>query len=72
MSAKYEWRCVPEKAAFAARDSAGTLVFRDRMWLLGGWPDFAGGDEVFYNDVWSSEDPPVFVAAPPVILTSTT
>ena len=33
----YEWICVTEQAAFAGRDGAGALVFKDRMWLLGGW-----------------------------------
>ena len=34
---EYEWICVTEQAAFAGRDGAGALVFKDRMWLLGGW-----------------------------------
>ena len=33
----YFWTPVTENAPFAARDGAGALVFRDRMWLLGGW-----------------------------------
>jgi len=52
----YEWTCVTEKAAFAGRDGAGALVFRDRMWLLGGWNP---GDKVHFpqicnSEVWSS------------------
>ena len=55
---KYEWRCVTENAAFAARDGAGALVFKDRMWLLGGWNP---GDKVHFplicnSEVWSSTD----------------
>ena len=55
---EYEWRCVTEEAAFAARDGAGALVFRDRMWLLGGWNP---GDKVHFplicnSEVWSSAD----------------
>ncbi|MDE0332990.1 MAG: galactose oxidase [Nitrospinae bacterium] len=58
MSAKYEWNCVTENAAFAARDGAGALVFQDKMWLLGGWNP---GDKVHFplicnSEVWSSAD----------------
>ena len=58
MSAKYEWHCVTENAAFAARDGAGALVFQDKMWLLGGWNP---GDKVHFpqicnSEVWSSTD----------------
>ena len=58
MNAKYEWCCVTEEAAFAARDGAGALVFKDRMWLLGGWNP---GDKVHFplicnSEVWSSAD----------------
>ena len=54
----YEWHCVTEKAAFAGRDGAGALVFRDRMWLLGGWNP---RDKVYFpricnSEVWSSDD----------------
>lgn len=34
---QYQWASVTERAAFAARDGAGALVFKGRMWLLGGW-----------------------------------
>ena len=55
---KYEWCRVTGEAAFAARDGAGALVFRDRMWLLGGWNP---GDKVHFplicnSEVWSSAD----------------
>ena len=58
MNAKYEWCCVTENAAFAARDGAGALVFQDKMWLLGGWNP---GDKVHFplicnSEVWSSAD----------------
>lgn len=56
----YRWTCVTRQAAFAARDGAGALVFKNKMWLLGGWnPD----DEVHFpgkgdtnSEVWSSAD----------------
>ena len=45
-----EWKRVAATAPWQARDSAGELVFRGRMWLLGGYiPSLA-------NDVWSSAD----------------
>ena len=55
---EYEWRCVTDDAEFAARDGAGALVFRDRMWLLGGWNP---RDKVHFplicnSEVWSSAD----------------
>src|SRR5437879_12705941 len=56
--AEYEWLPVTAKAAFAPREGAGALVFRDRMWLLGGWNP---GDKQHFpritnNEVWSSQD----------------
>ncbi len=57
-SPDYQWCCITENAAFAGRDGAGALVFKDRMWLLGGWnPD----DKVHFphicnSEVWSSGD----------------
>lgn len=54
----YEWKLVTPKAAFAARDGAGALSFRGRMWLLGGWNP--GDQERFpkkcNSEVWSSAD----------------
>ncbi|MBM3264192.1 MAG: hypothetical protein FJY97_12315 [candidate division Zixibacteria bacterium] len=54
----YRWTCVTMDAAFAPRDGAGALVFKDRMWLIGGWNP---GDKVHFpricnNEVWSSDD----------------
>ncbi len=56
--AQYKWVNVTMKAAFAPRDGAGALTFKDRMWLLGGWNP---GDKVRFpricnNEVWSSAD----------------
>ncbi|MCE9592071.1 MAG: cadherin-like beta sandwich domain-containing protein [Planctomycetes bacterium] len=43
-----DWERLVEAAPFAARDSAGEMVFNDRMWLLGGYlPHLVA-------DVWSS------------------
>lgn len=44
------WRQVLRQAPWPGRDSAGELVFNDRMWILGGYiPKVIG-------DVWSSPD----------------
>ena len=45
-----DWLPVDTVAPFAARDSAGELVFRDRMWLFGGYTPG------LVNDVWSTAD----------------
>ncbi|HZP80970.1 MAG TPA: hypothetical protein VFB21_04975, partial [Chthonomonadaceae bacterium] len=55
---KYRWVNVTKKAAFAPRDGAGALVFKGKMWLLGGWNP---GDKKHFpricnNEVWSSSD----------------
>lgn len=54
----YRWTNVTREAAFAARDGAGAVVFKDRMWLLGGWnPDDPRHFPTHCNsDVWSSAD----------------
>lgn len=44
------WQRIAESAAWSPRDSAGELVFRDRMWLIGGYTP------AFENDVWHSAD----------------
>ncbi|NLX94914.1 MAG: hypothetical protein GXY83_01930 [Rhodopirellula sp.] len=54
----YQWTRVTLEAPFAARDGAGALVFKGRMWLLGGWNP---GDKPHFpricnNEVWSSAD----------------
>jgi hypothetical protein len=44
------WRNVLSKGPFHIRDSGGELVFKDRMWLFGGYfPELSA-------DVWSSKD----------------
>lgn len=54
----YQWQLVNARAPFAARDGAGALVFKGRMWLLGGWNP---GDPAHFprkcnSEVWSSSD----------------
>ena len=54
----YMWWNVTKKAPYAARDGAGALVFKNKMWLIGGWNP---GDKVHFpritnNEVWSTTD----------------
>ena len=57
-NAGYTWHQVTAAAAFAPRDGAGALVFRDRMWLLGGWNprDKVHFPAICNSEVWSSVD----------------
>jgi hypothetical protein len=47
------WVLVTEKAGWQPRDSSGEAVFRDQMWILGGWFDSFSAPP---RDVWSSAD----------------
>lgn len=51
--AEPDWVKATDKVAFQARDSAGEVVFQDRLWILGGW--FTSHAEP-PRDVWSSAD----------------
>jgi hypothetical protein len=52
-----KWERVVEKAGWSPRLAAGAVVFRGRMWILGGTEDYYFGDEhSLKNDVWSSAD----------------
>jgi len=59
-TAPYRWVKVTENAAFAPRDGAGALVYKGKMWLLGGWnPDpkeRSHFPRTCNNEVWSSKD----------------
>jgi hypothetical protein len=46
----HTWNKVDPEAPWPARDSAGHVVFNDRMWIMGGWTPNR------VNDVWSSDD----------------
>ncbi|MBI3986117.1 MAG: hypothetical protein HY343_04320 [Lentisphaerae bacterium] len=54
----YRWIKVTDTAPFAPRDGAGALVYKDKMWLLGGWNpgDKAHFPRICNNEVWSSKD----------------
>lgn len=54
----YRWAKITMTAPFAPRDGAGALVYKERMWLIGGWNS---RNELYFpldcvNDVWSSAD----------------
>lgn len=47
------WTLETRAAAWQARDSQGEVVFKDRLWIMGGWHDsFVAAP----RDVWSSAD----------------
>lgn len=56
----YEWRRITDQAAWAPRDGAGILSYRNRIWLIGGWNPGKSVKEFFpricNNEVWSSVD----------------
>lgn len=47
------WRLETAAAGWRPRDSSGEVVFKDRMWILGGWFDSYSPPP---RDVWSSAD----------------
>ena len=47
------WVCETPHAQWQARDSQGEVVFRDELWILGGW---FNSYEAPPRDVWSSQD----------------
>jgi hypothetical protein len=47
------WVKVTDKAGWQARDSSGEIVFRDQLWILGGWFDSFAAPP---RDVWNSTD----------------
>jgi hypothetical protein len=51
------WEQVTAKAGWSPRLAAGAVVFKDRLWILGGTEDYYfGDDKSLKNDVWSSAD----------------
>ena len=47
------WQLITPRAPWRPRDSQGEVVFRDRLWILGGWFDSFQAPP---RDVWSSPD----------------
>ncbi|WP_298868057.1 GDSL-type esterase/lipase family protein [uncultured Gimesia sp.] len=50
---KFDWVQVTEKAGWQARDSQGELVYKDKLWIFGGWFSSYAAPP---RDVWSSAD----------------
>jgi len=51
------WECVTRNAPWSPRLGAAGVVFRDRMWLLGGGERYFDGDDSdLRSDVWHSAD----------------
>jgi Kelch motif len=48
-----DWVKVTDRAGWQPRDSSGEVVYKDRLWLLGGWFDSFSPPP---RDVWSSPD----------------
>lgn len=48
-----DWVKVTDQAGWRARDSQGEVVFRNRLWVMGGWFDSFNAPP---RDVWSSPD----------------
>lgn len=46
-----EWETLAEKSNLPERVFYGATVFKDKIWLVGGWDG-----KNYYNDVWTSED----------------
>lgn len=55
-----DWVRVQETCPFSARDSAGELVFDNRMWLIGGYTP------PLVSDVWTSSDGVQWTPASPL------
>ena len=54
----YHWEKITDDGGFAPCDGAGALVFRDKMWLLGGWnpDDKTNFPRICHSEVRSSTD----------------
>jgi len=51
------WEQATDRATWSPRVAAATVVFKDRMWILGGTENYYFGDQSsLKNDVWSSRD----------------
>jgi hypothetical protein len=52
-----KWEQATPSAGWSPRIAAGAVVFKDKMWILGGTENYYFGDEKsLKNDVWSSAD----------------
>lgn len=46
------WNLINQNAAWPARRSMSVVLFKDKLWMLGGW-SIEGG---YTNDIWQSDD----------------
>jgi hypothetical protein len=52
-----KWEQATKSAGWTPRIAAGAVVFKNRMWILGGTENYYfGDDKSLKNDVWSSAD----------------
>ena len=68
MTDDYTWRCVSSEVAWSPRDGAQLVSFDDRLFLLGGWNQYAGDrndlagagvgtfESEVCSEVWCSDD----------------
>lgn len=49
----FDWVKVTDNAGWQPRDSSGEVVYKDKLWILGGWFDSYSAPP---RDVWSSPD----------------
>ena len=68
MTTAYRWNCVSAEVPWSPRDGAQLVSFRDKLFLLGGWnqyagerPDLAGVgagsfESEVCSEVWCSDD----------------
>jgi len=54
--ANLKWELVTAQAPFAKRDAHNVIVFKDKIWLLGGVGGTAPDYSKNFSDVWNSED----------------
>jgi hypothetical protein len=52
------WTLVNKEVPWGPRVLHYTAVFGDKIWVIGGqnMPAFAGGEETFYRDIWTTTD----------------
>ncbi len=53
---EYDWVNVTNALPFNAKDGAGLLNFKNKLWLLGGWDPPFNAPTNTNSDVWSSPD----------------
>ncbi len=52
------WKNLLFKVPWSPRVLFNSFIFNDKIWILGGQtlPQFSEAEEIFYNDIWSSEN----------------